>query len=75
MKKVLCAADPGAFLPASIFSVLLGAALLCAPAMADPAAGPASPESPASSAKSGELEEITVTAESANQRCRLCRSR
>jgi iron complex outermembrane receptor protein len=63
MKKVLCAADPGAFLPASIFSVLLGAALLCAPAMADPAAGPASPESPASSAKSGELEEITVTAE------------
>jgi len=72
MKKVLCAADAAAFLPASVLSALLGAALagaalLCAPAMADPdpaAAGPANPAGTAPAAKStGELEEIVVTAE------------
>src|ERR1700691_5884186 len=63
MKKVLRAADVGAFLPALIFSALLGAAILCAPAMADPA-GPAGPASPAGAGKGGgELEEIVVTAE------------
>ncbi len=71
MKKVLCAADAAAFLPASVLSALVGAALagaalLCAPAMADPdpAAGPANPAAAAPAAKStGELEEIVVTAE------------
>src|ERR1700683_5087320 len=64
MKRMLCAADAGALLPASIFCALLGAAMLCAPAMADPAAGPAGPTGPGGSGKSGgELEEIVVTAE------------
>ncbi len=71
MKKLWCAADAAAFLPASVLSALLGAALagaalLCGPAMADPdPAGPANPASTAPAAKSsgGELEEIVVTAE------------
>jgi iron complex outermembrane receptor protein len=64
MKKILCAAGAGAFLPVSVRLALLGAALLgatfvCAPASADPAAGPAG-----ETGKSvGELEEIVVTAE------------
>jgi iron complex outermembrane recepter protein len=63
MKKLLCAADAGAFLPALIFSAVLGAAILCAPTMADPA-GPAGPASPAGAGRGGgELEEIVVTAE------------
>ncbi len=71
MKKLWCAADAAAFLPASELSALLGAALagaalLCGPAMADPdPAGPANPAGTAPAAKSsgGELEEIVVTAE------------
>ena len=71
VKKLWCAADAAAFLPASVRSALLGAALagaalLCGPAMADPdPAGPANPTSTAPAAKSsgGELEEIVVTAE------------
>ncbi len=64
MKKQWCAADAAAFLPASVLSALLGAALagaalLCGPAMADPdpAAGPANPTSTAPAAKrsGGEL--------------------
>jgi iron complex outermembrane receptor protein len=63
MKKALCAADTAAFLASSILSALLGAALLCGAAMADPA-GPENPAKPAPAAKSGtELEEIVVTAE------------
>jgi iron complex outermembrane receptor protein len=65
MKNALCAADTAAFLASSILSALLGAVLLCGPAMADPAAaGPANPATPAPAAKGGtELEEIVVTAE------------
>src|ERR1017187_8507293 len=63
MKKALCAADTAAFLASSILSALLGAALLCGAAMADPG-GPENPVKPAPAAKSGtELEEIVVTAE------------
>jgi iron complex outermembrane receptor protein len=69
MNKALCAVDTAPFFGASLAVAILGAALLCAPAMADPdpaAAGPANPAAPASSAPArggGELEEIIVTAE------------
>src|ERR1019366_9024805 len=63
MKKALCAADTAAFLASSILSALLGAALLCGAAMADPA-GPENPATPTPAAKGGtELQEIVVTAE------------
>ncbi len=72
MSKALCAADTARFFGASLVFAILGAALLCGPAMADPdPAGPANPANPASTggaapaAKStgAELEEIVVTAE------------
>jgi iron complex outermembrane recepter protein len=65
MSKALCAADTAPFFGASWVFAILGAALLCGPAMADPA-GPANPGTPASNAPAkggGELEEIVVTAE------------
>jgi outer membrane receptor protein involved in Fe transport len=64
MKNALCAADTAAFLASSILSTLLGAALFCGAAIADPAgpANPANPATPAPAAR-GELEEIVVTAE------------
>ncbi|HTV94549.1 MAG TPA: TonB-dependent receptor [Steroidobacteraceae bacterium] len=68
MVKTSCAAQASALSPPAFFAflgaTLLGAALLCGPATADPdpAAGPAAPA--AAPAKSGsELEEIVVTAE------------
>jgi iron complex outermembrane recepter protein len=64
MRTATCAANAAAILPVQVLSALLGAALLCSPAMADPdpLAGPANPSS--APAKGGsELEEIVVTAE------------
>ncbi len=67
MSKALCAADTARFFSASSVFAILGVALLCGPAMADPdPAGPANPATPASTAPArggGELEEIIVTAE------------
>jgi outer membrane receptor protein involved in Fe transport len=66
MKNALCAADTAAILASSILSTLLGAALFCGVATADPAgpANPATPATPTAATKGGgELEEIVVTAE------------
>ncbi|MGC1389358.1 MAG: TonB-dependent receptor, partial [Steroidobacteraceae bacterium] len=65
MKNALCAADAAAFLASSILCTLIGAALFCGSAIADPA-GPPTPAAPApvpAAKGGGELEEIIVTAE------------
>jgi outer membrane receptor protein involved in Fe transport len=72
MKKTSCAASAAASLTltttvfAFLGAALLGSALLCGTAIADPdpsAAGPATPSAAAPAKGGGELEEIVVTAE------------
>ena len=68
MLKTSCAAHAAAFLSpyallVSLATALLGGALPCAPAVADPAAAGPAAEAPPTAENKNELEEIVVTAE------------